>query len=208
MISAPTRGTEGLRLKHPARKSLWLKNYDYSTPGAYFITICTKDRKCILSRIDAPSPDNAVGAGALDGPQVRLSAYGRIAEETLREIEGHYPYLCIDSHVIMPNHVHLLVRIADGGPSGRDALSEHAGGMFAANAGSNLRLRPGAPAPTNSIIPSFVSTFKQFSNHRYGAPHWQRSYYDHVIRNENDYRQVAEYIDSNPAKWPEDRFHP
>ena len=64
------------------RKTIRLPNYDYSSPGAYFVTVCTRDRRCLLSEIN-------VGADALGGPRVRLSPYGRIVEETLLEVVRH-----------------------------------------------------------------------------------------------------------------------
>ena len=81
-------------MDHPRRKRTRLENYDYSSPGAYFLTICTQDRKCILSEI-------SVGAGVLDGPQLRLSTYGRNVEETLREINRQYAWLSVENYVIM-----------------------------------------------------------------------------------------------------------
>ena len=160
----------------PERKPMRLKEYDYSTPGAYFITICTRERECILSRI-------LVGAGVLDGPRVELSSCGIAVEETLRDLVWHCSHITVDRYVIMPNHIHLLLCISAGGPSG-------------------------TPAPTNAVIPSLVSYLKRTINRKCGFSIWQRSYYDHVIRNEDDYRQIAEYIETNPARWGDDRFHP
>ena len=160
----------------PERKPMRLRDYDYSSPGAYFITVCTRGKECFLSRID-------VGAGVLDGPKVVLSFRGAVVEETIRNMGRHYPHVSIDPFVIMPNHIHLLVRISAGGPSG-------------------------TPAPTNAVIPSLVSYLKRVTNRKCAAPLWQRSNYDHGIRNEDDYRQIAEYIHANPTRWGEDRFHP
>lgn len=159
----------------PKRKQIRLPDYDYSAPGAYFVTICTSDRRCILS-------DIVVGDGVLDVPNVRLSPYGKIVAETLREIEETYAWLSLDRCVIMPNHIHLLLRIEDRGPSR-------------------------TPAPTNSRLAALISTMKRFTNKRCGAQLWQRSYHEHVIRGEEDYRQIWEYIDTNPAKWAEDRYY-
>ena len=163
-------------MDHPRRKRTRLENYDYSSPGAYFLTICTQDRKCILSEI-------SVGAGVLDGPQLRLSTYGRNVEETLREINRQYAWLSVENYVIMPNHIHLLVEITENGPSG-------------------------TPAPTNAAIPRFVSTLKRLSNQNCGRKLWQRSYHDHVIRGENDYLKIWNYIETNPLKWERDCFYP
>ena len=157
----------------PKRKQIRLQNYDYSSPGSYFVTICTHERRCILSEI-------AVGDGVLDVPNVRLSPYGEIVAETLREM-GKYSWLSLDRYVIMPNHIHLLVQIGDNGPSR-------------------------TPPPTNELLPMLISTFKRFTNRKCGLQLWQRSYHEHVIRNERDYQEIWEYIDTNPAKWAEDRY--
>ena len=162
-------------MDRPIRKPMRLREYDYSSPGAYFITICTREKECLLSRI-------LVGAGVLDGPKVELSSCGMAVEETLRDMDRHYPRVSIDRFVIMPNHIHLLLCISAGGPSG-------------------------TPAPTNAVLPSLISYLKRTTNRKCGFPLWQRSYYDHVIRNEDDYRQIAEYIEANPARWGEDRFY-
>ena len=158
----------------PKRKQIRLPEYDYSTPGAYFVTICTQDRKCILS-------ENLVGDGVLDVPQVQLTLSGMCVHVTLLEIEQHYGWLSLDRFVIMPNHVHLLLRIKENGPSG-------------------------TPAPTNETLPKLISTFKRLTNRRCGAQLWQRSYHEHVIRNENDYREIWEYVDTNPGRWAYDRY--
>ncbi len=162
-------------MEYPNRKQLRLPEYDYSGPGAYFVTICTQDRRCILSEI-------IVGDGVLDVPQVRLSPYGSIVESTLLEIQEHYSWLTIENRVIMPNHIHLLLRIKEDGTSR-------------------------TPSPTNARLPMLLSTIKRFSNRKAGIPLWQRSYHEHVIRNERDYREIWEYIENNPARWAEDRYY-
>ena len=163
-------------MDRPVRKPMRLKDFDYSAPGAYFLTICTRDKRCIFSRI-------VVGDGALAVPQVVLSEIGIVVDAVICSMEEHYPYISVDKYVLMPNHVHLLVRIKSGGPSG-------------------------ATAPTRAVIPSFVSTLKSLSVRRCDEKLWQRSFYDHVIRDDEEYRKIAEYIDGNPARWAEDRFFP
>ena len=165
----------------PARKPNRLKNFDYSTPGAYFITVFTHDRRRILSRIELPS-GGAVGDGVLDVPQVDLTACGRIVDETIREIDRFYGDSSIDKYVIMPNHIHLLICITEIGSSG-------------------------TPTPTNARIPAVISYLKRATNRQCGFSLWQRSYYDHIIRGEEDHRAAAEYIDANPARWREDEFY-
>ena len=82
----------------PNRKPLRLRDYDYSSPGAYFVTICTRDRKCFLSRI-------AVGEG-LAPPEIRLTVIGKCVEEQIHALPRRYPSVTVDKHVIMPNHIH------------------------------------------------------------------------------------------------------
>jgi len=163
----------------PKRKPTRLKGYDYSCPGAYFITMCTKDREQLLSKI-------IVGTGVLDCPQCILTSYGEFAEKHLMNMSNFYQKIKIDKYVIMPNHIHMIIKISESdfqnGPSG-------------------------TPVPTNSLIAHFVSTFKRFCNKEYGKNIWQRSYHDHIIRDEDDYRRIWQYIDTNTIKWKEDCFY-
>ena len=90
----------------PKRKRIRLQAYDYSTPGAYFVTICTRDRRCILS-------DIAVGAATSRPPELRLTRCGEIVALAIRNIPSVYPNVSVDHSVIMPNHVHLILRLHD-----------------------------------------------------------------------------------------------
>ena len=179
----------GENMNHPKRKPLRLQEYDYSTPGGYFVTICTENRRRILSEV-------VVGDGVLDVPLVRLSPYGKIVEETLHEIVEHYDWLTVDKYVIMPNHIHLLLGIQGSGTSRTPSpTSRNDNGMSR------------TPSAANDRLPKLISTFKRFSNRRSGCELWQRSYHEHVIRNERDYREIWAYIDENPARWTEDRYY-
>jgi len=158
------------------RKPNRLPDFDYNTPGAYFITICTENRKPILSEI--------VGGGALDAPNICLSAIGQIAHRYI--LSGNQiPGVTVDKFVIMPNHIHLIL-LVDGTCTGGTSR---------------------APSPTNAVIPHYVSTFKRFCHRDAGTRFFQRSYHDHVIRNEKDYLKIWQYIDTNPARWQEDCFY-
>lgn len=88
----------------PKRKHARLDHYDYSTAGAYYITICTQGRRCLLSRI--------VGRG-LAPAEIQYTAYGRIAQEQLLLLEQRYPSLKIDQYVIMPNHIHAILLLKE-----------------------------------------------------------------------------------------------
>ena len=165
--------------KLPKRKPARLKEYDYTANGAYFITICTQNRKELLCSI--------VGTGVLDRPKIELSQYGVIAEEQIKKMNDFYDCISVEKYVIMPNHIHLLISLNS----------------------ANGRSRP--PVPTvinnaNSEISKFVGTFKRFTNKEYGKNIWQRSFYDHIIRGEEDFREIWEYIDGNPQKRRENCF--
>ena len=124
-----------------------------------------------------------VGGGVYDAPSVRLSPWGRVVEETLRQMT-EYKGVTVEKVVIMPNHLHLLLFVKESG-----------------NGSSQ------APNPTNAAVPKFVSLFKRRCDHTCGENIWQRSYHDHIVRSEADYRRIWEYIDTNPAKWREDCFY-
>ncbi len=163
-------------MEQNTRKPNRLKNYDYSKSGTYFITICVKDRKPILSKI--------VGTGVPDCPKTLLLPYGKIAEKYINKLNVFYNNISIDKYVIMPDHIHFLISISDG--QSRTPVPTD----------SNIIIDNG-----NSIIAKFVSTFKRFCNKEYDNNIWQRSYYDHVIRNQEDYNEIFEYIDNNPKKY-------
>ena len=160
--------------KFPQRKKNRLEDFDYSTPGAYFITICTQDRKKILSEI--------VGDGF---PVPKWS--GKIAEQSIDKIPVKYPNVTVDKYVIMPNHIHMLLQI-DNDPGGT-----------------------GNPSPTIGTIIGWykyhTSKYINMARNTPGERVFQRSFYDHVIRNQQDYNEIWQYIDSNPAKWAEDCFY-
>ena len=132
----------------PQRKQIRLPDYDYSAPGAYFVTICSHEKRCILSTI-------TVGDGVLDVPCVRLSPYGKIVEETLREIVNTYSWLSLDRYVIMPNHIHLLLRIRGTGPSGTPAPTRETGtGPSGTPAPTGERRSCHEPAQTETTPPA------------------------------------------------------
>ena len=160
----------------PKRKPNRIPHFDYSAPGAYFVTICTQDKAPLLGTV--------VGGGALDAPDVRLSRYGEIAQKYI--LSGNrIPGVTVDKYVIMPNHIHLILLVEE-----------------TATAGTSR-----APSPTNAVIPHFVSTLKRFCHRDFGKKIFQRSYHDHVIRNEASYQKIWQYIDNNPTLWQEDCFY-
>ena len=160
----------------PKRKSTRLRDFDYSSKGAYFVTICTSDRKKILSNI------TKVGGGAHDAPQIHLTEIGKAVERNLlssKNISG----VNVDRYVIMPDHIHAIFFLD---PEKYKKPKN----------GSSM-----APTPTNEMLPHVISTFKRFCNKEIGENVFQRGYAEHVIRDIEDYETRRKYILENPAKW-------
>ena len=162
-------------MEHAARKHNRIKDYDYSQNGAYFVTICTQDRKKLLSRICVGTPL----PGCPEEPCSSLLPHGLVADRYIRQMNNYYDFLSVDKYVIMPDHIHLLISIH----------------------GKEGHPRRGVPTKRTSTIARFVGTLKRFCNKEYGENIWQERYYDHVIRNQQDYDEIWNYIDQNPRKW-------
>ena len=166
----------------PERKRNRLQHYDYSSCGAYFITICTKDRKNIFWDMKQP---NIVGEAISLPPSPKLSSYGQIAEDAIQAIPKHYLRVEVDRYVIMPNHIHLILLIPyDGG-----------------------RLIASPTDDTKPTISTIVGQMKRYVSKEIGMSVWQRSFHDHVIRNRDDYDEICKYIYENPQKWKYDCFY-
>lgn len=163
-------------MNDPQRKRLRLEAYDYSQPGYYFITICTRERK----QEALCSIEPAVGAIINRPPRISLTPLGRIVDETIRAIPDHYPGILVDQYIIMPDHVHLILSFRNIGPDGRQIA---------------------APTPLSKII----QQMKRTASKQAGVPLWQKGFYDHVIRNDVDLANVRQYIRNNPLKWIEDK---
>ena len=177
------------------RRNIRLKGYDYNAPGAYFLTICVENRKCVLSRI--------VGSNIFEGPGIELLPYGTIVEKYIHQLNAFYEHLSVDSYVIMPNHIHILLRVQEG-PSGTPVPTSHSGNDQPI-VGAGLLDTP--RTNQNSVVSQFISTFKRFCNKEYGKNIWQARSYDHVIRDQADYDQHLQYIYNNPFRWQEDELY-
>ena len=149
----------------PKRKSPRIKNYDYSNPNYYFITICTHDKKCIF------------------GEPGKLNLLGKIAEDCLLNIPELYSNIELDKYVVMPNHIHgIFVVKSEKTDTTLDDLSMILGQYKMSVTKKIRRIEPE----------------KQV---------WQRSFHDHVIRNQSGYEKIWMYIENNPLKWEEDCFY-
>ena len=165
--------------KLPQRKPLRLQNYNYNSNGSYFITFCTYKRKNTLVSNFAIDQSHILTRVA-----VNLSEPGKIAENVIVHFPNNFG-VKIDCFVIMPNHIHILLHVSDDhGPSGLPVTTRQ-----------------------NSIVARFVSTFKRFCNKEYGENIWQRYYYDHIIRDREDYEKHIKYIYENPIRWYYDELY-
>ena len=155
------------------RKNSRLSEYDYSSVGSYFITVCVKDKQRIFW-------NNNVGADIIRPlDKSLLSHYGLISDKVINDIPNHYSNIFVDKYVIMPNHIHLLISIQNSD-----------GRMIS--------------APTISTV---VGQMKRQISKLIGTGIWQKSFYDHIIRNRHDYDAAWKYIDENPIKWTSDEFY-
>ena len=181
------------------RKPLRLKNYDYSQPGSYFISLCSYEKKCIF--------------GEVCENQMILNQLGKIVEFTWRDLPNHVSGITLDAFVIMPNHIHGIITIVDRTPP-------VGGGSLCGNnlKGSNeppptLSGRPAMvikQKPLSEIVRQFKTYSAQRINRFRGTKYthvWQRDYFEHVIRNEIAYQKVVGYIQSNPLKWKLDKYY-
>ena len=172
--------------KLPKRKSTRLKDFDYSSAGAYFVTICTNDRKQILSQIvrtnlmaTAEMNDTEVGEGlAPPAFQIRLLPCGEIAEKQLLLLEERFSTVTVEDYVIMPDHIHTVI-----------FLHEKTGGA--------------SPSPTlDDVVCAFKSLTARACKQQYGIEKmFQRSSAEHIVRNKEDYETRRKYIHENPMRW-------
>jgi len=214
------------------RRSIRLKGYDYSQAGAYFITICCKDRKCRFGKI-------VVGASVME-----LNECGQIAYDEWLKLSERFSNFELDVFQIMPNHMHGIIVLNDivgatlavaqnavaqnavvQNAVAQNAVAQNAvvqnavaqnvpNGIIALNdVGATARV---APTTTNATIGDIVGAYKSLvangcldiyktKNETMGKL-WQRNYYEHIIRNEQSYQTISDYIINNPAKWKDDKF--
>ena len=183
------------------RRSVRLKDYDYSQNGAYFITICTQNRKHIFGQI---TKDDLLCS------QIVLNVCGKVAEKYWLEIPEHFPNALIDKYVIMPNHIHGIIIINDGKTS-TIAESSRRGTACRAPTGTNERFGKPQIGSMPTIIRSYKSAVSKRINeilHTPGQSFWQRNYFEHIIRNDNDFYEIRKYINDNPRKWEDDKYNP
>jgi REP element-mobilizing transposase RayT len=179
------------------RRSIRLRGYNYSQEGLYFVTTCTQNRECLFGEIT-------------DG-EMRLNEIGRMIEKWCTELSHKFQNIILDAYIIMPNHFHTII-VNVGSP---------------AAVGADLRVCPDILGEcehtlgehTGSPLHAIVQWFKTMTTNEYirgvktlgwqpfNKRVWQRNYYEHIIRDHNDYARIAGYIADNPANWANDDLY-
>ena len=165
---------------HPIRKRIRLAPDSYKQRQAYFVTVCTHEKQCILS--------------VVDGQSVNLTKYGEIVRSAWLDLPNRFAGLVLDEYIIMPNHLHGILCFV----------------------GAGLARPSSATKPANELsLPNVLRVFKSVSTveinrafHTSGRPLWQRSYFDHVIRDAEDHRTHQRYILENPLRWAAKQSNP
>ncbi len=183
-----------------------MKHYDYSRAGLYFITICTQNRKCFF--------------GNIQNGKMILNDAGKMIEKLWQDIKNDFSNIVLHEYVIMPNHLHGIIEITVGADS-ISAQSTQIGSKLPIDINMKSSTRADMEsAPTKTNIPAIIQSFKRHTTIRYiqmvkenilppfHKKIWQRNYWEHVIRNEQSYLEISEYIQNNPAKWSIDKLNP
>ena len=166
--------------KEHHRRTIRIQGFDYSSGYAYYITLCTQDKACILGRVDQGT--------------ICLSECGKIVDNIIADLPQRYPGTNIETYVIMPNHIHLIIQLnGDVNDLQVESIKDRRKmtlpkiiGYLKMNAGKRINIMNGTE----------------------GRSVWQKNYFEHVIRNEKAYIDIFEYIYNNPFEWNEDEYYP
>ena len=185
----------------PHRRSIRLRGYDYSQAGAYFVTICTQNRECLFGEI-------------VDG-EINLNPLGEVILKWWDALPNYYPPVELDAFVVMPNHLHGIIVIADSDDRAGKPRSNNAAVGAMSRRPQTGRDDP-APTPTGKrTLGQLIGYFKFQSTKEINqvrdtafARIFQRDYYERIIRNEREWNAIAKYIYDNPANWNADSDNP
>ncbi len=170
------------------RNSLRLRGYDYGSSGVYFVTLCLRDRLCLLGKV------------AQD--QMRLNRFGLTVAECWERLPLRYPHVELDEWIVMPNHLHGIIAICEDAGGSRPAPTSPDAG--APDVGARVKL-------LGQLLGAFKTTSARRINQMRGTPGasvWQRNYFDHIVRTDQELERIRSYIAENPAKWSTDRENP
>ena len=178
------------------RRSIRLKGYDYSQDGLYFITICCENK---VHRF-----------GKIKNDEMVLNENGTIANNEWFKLLNRYPNFELDVFQIMPNHMHGIISLKNVGATISVAQNTE-------NPMENIPSQHWAGASPAPTISDIVGAYKSLvangclklykSENKIMGKFWQRNYYEHIIRNENAYHTISNYIINNPEKWNDDKFN-
>ncbi|MDR0206832.1 MAG: transposase [Bacteroidales bacterium] len=201
------------------RRSIRLKEYDYSLEGLYFVTICVQNRECLF--------------GEIANGEMMLNTPGQMIEKWCSELSNKFRDIVLDTHIIMPNHIHVIIVNTGNNTVGADLRvcpDENPKMRVCPDENSTLRLCP-AENPTLRVCPDilgehtgsplhavvqwlktmttneYIRGVKTLGWKRFDEKLWQRNYWEHIIRNERAYLNILNYIEENPAKWEKDKFY-
>ncbi len=190
------------------RRSIRLKGYNYAQAGAYFITICTQGRAHLFGDI-------------VDGG-MRLNDAGHMIERWYAELANKFSDIQCGEYIVMPNHFHgIIINVGADRcvcPDGAGACPDGTGGDIAKGAHVGAPLQ--GAFQQNTTVPSVVQWFKTMTTNayirgvkqsgwlRFDKKLWQRNYWEHIIRNDNEHQRIAQYIRNNPTQWQQDPLNP
>ena len=167
------------------RRSVRLRGWDYGRPGAYFVTVCTAQRQHLFGEVVAA--------------KMQLSACGRLVDVVWRRNVARMPHVDLDAFQVMPNHIHPILRIGDREEAESDRATRPAGRSL---------------GPASGELGAIVGNLKAVCTRRInrmlqlqGASVWQRSYWEHIIRDADEFARIRDYVLTNPAHWAEDRLY-
>lgn len=180
------------------RRSVRMKGYDYTGPGAYYVTVCTQERECLF--------------GEVINREMTLNSAGRMVETVWHGLRKRFPFVILDTFMVMPNHIHGIL-VLSGNNQGEHKVRPYG------DIGCDKCTACPCGTATDSVG-RIIQAFKSLTTHAYirgarenGWPPfhgklWQRNYYEHIIRDEEELNRVRKYILDNPVKWDRDRNNP
>ncbi|MBO1048762.1 MAG: transposase [Dolichospermum sp. DEX182a] len=160
------------------RRSIRLKDYDYTQEGAYFITICTKNKQCIF--------------GDIKQGEMQLNLLGTIARDYWQEIPQHFPHIKLDIFVIMPNHIHGILWIIEKIKTTNQ--QRNFGEMILGS----------IPCVIRSYKSAVTKKINQICHQKGISSVWQKNFYEHIHQDEKSLEIIRNYIINNPLNWEND----
>ena len=172
-----------------------MKGFDYASNNLYFVTSCVQDRVCCFGNVVGTARELSLrDLSVHDGKSVKmeLNEFGIIVNNQLQWLEHQYPYVVLHHYIVMPNHIHAIIEIDSTG-KGRDLSIQK----------NSLKIKS---------LSELMGAFKTKSSkliHLAGYPDfkWQRSFHDHIIKDEKAYLNISNYIETNPERWEKDKFY-